>query len=154
MSKLKRKKKIHIAIMKKSWGLTPKILTGEKTIESRWYKIRARPWDKISPGDDIYFKDAGGLVRVKARAGKVLQFANLTPSKIKSLLKRYNRSNGLGIDGEEFDKYFSLLKDKNYAIIIFLEDIKKIRSFQINKKRFGAMSSWITVGSLKEVKKK
>lgn len=30
----------HVAIMKKSWGLTRKILSGEKTIESRWYRFR------------------------------------------------------------------------------------------------------------------
>jgi len=28
----------HIAIMKKSWRLTEKILAGEKTLETRWYK--------------------------------------------------------------------------------------------------------------------
>ena len=27
----------HVAIMKKSWGLTDKILSGQKKIESRWY---------------------------------------------------------------------------------------------------------------------
>lgn len=28
----------HVAIMRKSWGLTDKILSGQKKIESRWYK--------------------------------------------------------------------------------------------------------------------
>jgi len=40
----------YIAIMKKSWGLLPKILTGEKKIESRWYNNRYSPWDKIKKG--------------------------------------------------------------------------------------------------------
>ncbi|HII29434.1 TPA: hypothetical protein HA317_00010 [Candidatus Woesearchaeota archaeon] len=42
----------HIAIMKKSWGLTRKILTGEKRIESRWYKSRCPPWDKNRYAED------------------------------------------------------------------------------------------------------
>jgi len=42
----------HVAIMKRSWGLIPKILSGEKTIESRWYKKRIPPWNRISKGKD------------------------------------------------------------------------------------------------------
>ena len=47
----------HVAIMKKSWGLVEKILAGEKTVESRWYKSKCVPWDRIKPKDIIYFKD-------------------------------------------------------------------------------------------------
>jgi len=46
----------HIAIMRKSWGLAEKILTGEKTIESRWYETRRAPWGKIKKGDIVYLK--------------------------------------------------------------------------------------------------
>ncbi len=37
----------HVAVMKKSWGLVPKILAGEKICESRWYKSKRPPWDII-----------------------------------------------------------------------------------------------------------
>ena len=69
----------HVAIMKKQWGLTEKVLTGEKTVESRWYKTKHTPWDKIKAGDSLYFKDSGEPVIVKAKVAKVLQFANLGP---------------------------------------------------------------------------
>ena len=36
----------HLAIMKKSWKLLPKILKGEKKIEARWYVSRVCPWNK------------------------------------------------------------------------------------------------------------
>jgi len=64
----------HIAIMKKSWGLLPKILSGEKTCESRWYKFKRDPWDKVKEGDTLWFKDSGEPVSVKARVRKVSQF--------------------------------------------------------------------------------
>ena len=35
----------HLAIMKKEWKLTEKIITGEKRIESRWYKDKYPPWN-------------------------------------------------------------------------------------------------------------
>jgi len=40
--------RVHVAIMRKGWGLTGKILTGEKTIESRWYMNRYRPWGAMA----------------------------------------------------------------------------------------------------------
>jgi hypothetical protein len=46
----------HIAIMQKSWGLTEKIVTGQKAIESRWYKGKYAPWGRSFSGDTIYFK--------------------------------------------------------------------------------------------------
>lgn len=49
----------HVAIMKPSWKLIPKILSGEKTIESRWYQTRRAPWNGIAAGDVVYFKDSG-----------------------------------------------------------------------------------------------
>lgn len=38
----------HLAILKKSWPLIPKILNKQKTIESRWYKVKCAPWNKIN----------------------------------------------------------------------------------------------------------
>jgi ASC-1-like (ASCH) protein len=85
----------HLAIMRKSWGFLPKILRGEKTIESRWYKHKHVPWDKITPGDVVYFKNSGEPVSVKAVVSRVLQFANLTPQRVKELLDEYGEQDGI-----------------------------------------------------------
>jgi len=71
----------HLAIMKKSWGLTDKILSGRKKIESRWYSARRAPWDRIKKGEIVYFKDSGGPVRTRTEVDKVMQFENLTSQK-------------------------------------------------------------------------
>lgn len=62
----------HVAIMKKSWNLTAKILSGEKKIESRWYLTRRKPWDCIKKGEVIYFKNSGESVNLKAIVKKVI----------------------------------------------------------------------------------
>ena len=67
----------HIAIMKKEWKLTQKILSGEKKIESRWYSNRSAPWGKIKAGETVYFKDSGEPVSIKAEVVKVLEFSDL-----------------------------------------------------------------------------
>jgi len=146
-------KRIHIAIMRKSWGLTEKILTGEKTIESRWYKNKARPWDQIEEGDEIYFKNTGEPVKIKATVAKVLQFENLSPNKVREILMKYGPDDGIGVEESDLEKYFSLFKDKRYCILVFLKNPQQIEPFEINKKGFGAMAAWITVDKLEEILK-
>jgi len=73
----------HLVIMRKSWGLTEKIITGEKKIESRWYKVKYKPWDNIKKGENIFFKNSGEQVIIKAQVKKVIQFSDLTPIRIK-----------------------------------------------------------------------
>ncbi len=97
----------HVAIMKKSWGLTQKILSGEKNIESRWYKAKCAPWDRIKPGDMVYFKDSGESVTLKAQVHKFLQFSDLTPQKVQEILNQYGKEDGIDtIDLPEFFKLF------------------------------------------------
>jgi hypothetical protein len=139
----------HVAIMKKSWGLTQKILSGEKKIESRWYTSRVAPWDRIKPGDMVYFKDSGESVSLKAQVHNVLQFSDLTPRKIQEILSQYGKDDG--IDSADIPKYFEMFKDKRYCILIFLKNPEVVQPFHINKKGFGAMSAWITVEDIREI---
>jgi len=140
----------HVAIMKKSWGLTQKILSGEKKIESRWYKAKCSPWDRIQPGDMVYFKDSGEPVTIKAEAHKVLQFSDLTPQKVKNILDKYGKDDG--IDTVDIPKFFEMFRNKNYCILIFLKNLQSIQPFNINKKGFGAMSAWITINNVDDIK--
>ncbi|MCP6718197.1 MAG: hypothetical protein KJI70_01440 [Patescibacteria group bacterium] len=140
----------HLAIMKKSWGLLPKILTGEKTIESRWYKTKYRPWDNIQTRDVVYFKDSGKLVSVKTEVRKVIQFSNLIPEKVKEILEKYGENDGLGID--DIPRFFEMFKNKKYCILVFLKNPKKIKPFRINKKGYGTMSAWIVVNDISQIK--
>ena len=141
----------HVSIMKKSWGLTEKILTGEKTVESRWYKAKYAPWDKIKPGDTVYFKDSGEPVSVRAEVVKVLQFDNLTAEKIEQILSEYGKAD-LGTKHilPEIREYVS---GKNYCILVFFNNVEKIEPFDIDKTGFGAMSAWITVDNINQLKK-
>jgi len=141
----------HVAIMRKSWGLTQKILKGKKKIESRWYKSKYRPWDNIKVGDIVYFKDSGEPVSIRAKVKKVLQFSSLTPGKVQSILKKYGRDDG--INENEIPTYYKMFKNKNYCLLIFLKDVQKIKPFEIDKKGFGAMAAWITVGNINSIKK-
>lgn len=126
-------------------------MNGQKKIESRWYSTRRAPWDKIKAGETIYFKDSGEPVTIKARVAKVLQFADLTPKKVKKILDKYGRDDG--IEKEKIPEFFARFKNKKYCLLIFLKNPIKIKPFEIDKTGFGAMSAWITIDDIKKIKK-
>ena len=139
----------HVAIMRKSWGLTSKILSGEKKIESRWYKFKHLPWDRIKPGETIYFKDSGDPVSLKAEVEKIQQFSGLTPLKVKEILDQWGQDDG--IEKEKIPEFFELFKDKRYCLLIFLKNPEKVKSFEIDKTGFGMMSAWLTVDNIDKI---
>ena len=162
----------HVAILRKDWGFLEKILSGNllshpptpkasdghskasarqrKTIESRWYKNKYRPWDAIKKEDVIYFKNSGELICIKATVKKVIQYSQLNPIRIKQILSTYGRN--IGIEKNDMPKFYKILAHKKYCILIFLKNPQKIKPFQINKKGFGAMASWIVIENVNNIK--
>ena len=139
--------------MKKEWGLIPKILSGEKRLESRWYANKFRPWNKIDEGDTVYFKNSGEPVTVKAQVSKVVQVSDLTPNKVRKLLWNYTKDDGLGIDDEKLEEFYERFKNKKYAMFIYLKQAEPIEPFEIDKAGFGAMSAWVTIESIETIKR-
>ncbi|MFH1649544.1 MAG: ASCH domain-containing protein [Candidatus Woesearchaeota archaeon] len=137
----------HLAIMKKAWKLTGKILTGQKTIESRWYVTRRAPWNIIQEGEKVYFKDSGEPVTIVAEVEKVLQFSELTPRKVRRILEEYGPGDGIAIN--DLDKYYNMFKDKRYCILVFLRKPRKVEPFKIDKSGFGNMAAWICVDDIR-----
>jgi len=133
----------HIAFMRKSWGLTEKIATGQKTIESRWYNIKYAPWGTISPGDSIYFKESGEPIRLRAKVAKILTYTNLIPQQVWALLEEYGKD--CGIEPDQIPAYYARFQHKRYAIFLFLKNPQRIIPFEINKAGFGKKASWISV---------
>jgi len=140
----------HIAIMKKSWKLTPKILSGDKKIESRWYKFKHQPWNNVRKGEVVYFKDSGEPISIKAEVDKVLQFSDLTPIKVMEILKKYGNVDGINI--KDIKKFYERFKNKSYCILVFLKNPKSVEPFEINKKGFGIMSAWLCVNDINKLK--
>ena len=140
----------HVAIMKKSRGLTQKILTGQKKIESRWYKLNYSHWGKIKKGEVVYFKDSGSPVSIKVDVEKIISFSNLKPEKVKQILDEYGNDDG--IEKGKIPDFFELFKDKKYCLLIFLKNPEKIKPFEIDKTGFGMMSAWLTVDNIDKMR--
>lgn len=138
----------HLAILSKERKLLAKILSGEKTIESRWYKFPKTPYQKISAGDIIYFKESGAPVTAKAGVSKVLFFAALNQEKIIQILTEYGKQ--ICIPLSSADRHIG----KNYCTLIFLKEVEAIPPFQINKSGYGNMTAWITIEDIERIKRK
>ncbi|MCK5322189.1 MAG: hypothetical protein KAJ47_02910 [Candidatus Aenigmarchaeota archaeon] len=142
----------HLAILNKSEKDWLKLIVdGRKTIESRWYKCRCAPWDKIKAGESIFFKNSGLPVTVQAKVSKVLQMDNLNLGRVQEIYSKYGRQ--IGLDEEEIDQAINNKGDKKYCILVFLEKVKEIPPFSINKSGFGLMSAWISTESIAQIKR-
>ena len=138
----------HVAIMNKKWRLIEKILSGEKTIESRWYKARFAPWGRIKSGDTVYFKNSGEKVIAKASVKKVLQFDNLTLAKVKRIIKEYGK--GICLQNKNVSEWVA---GKKYCILIFLEKPQRLaRPFAINKSGFGNAAAWLCTDEIERIR--
>ena len=141
----------HVAIMKKLWGLTEKILSGDKKIESRWYMMRCAPWDRIKVGESVYFKNSGEPVTIKTTVAKILQFKELTPKKVKEILGKFGPDDGIEV--KDVPKFYERFKDKKYCLLVFIKNPVRIKPFEIDKTGFGMMSAWLTVKKIAQIKK-
>ncbi len=139
----------HVAILYKKGALLNKILSGEKTIESRWYSSKYPPWNRIKANDLIYLKDSGGPVRGKVMVEKVLQF-NLTQEKSEELFHKYRKQ--ICLNETDIAKFLAWTKSKKYCILLFLKNPQAIEPFQIDKTGFGNACAWMIVGDINKVK--
>ena len=141
----------HIAIMKPAWKLIPKILSGQKTIESRWYKNKSAPWDNISVGDTVWFKDSGKPVTARATVSNVIQLDDVSGTKLRALAKKYGDCPGICFVSDK-EKIFAWVSTKRYTILIFLKDAKPVKPFCISKQGFGNACAWMVVNNINDVK--
>lgn len=136
----------HLAILAKKRNLLSKIISGEKTIESRWYKFRKPPFNCISAGDSVYFKDSGEPVTAKATVQKVLFYDNLDKTIFNNIISDYGKQICIS------DSFWDNVKDKRFVTLIFLENVQKIAPFDVDKTGFGMMAAWITIDNIGKIK--
>ncbi|GAI98948.1 unnamed protein product [marine sediment metagenome] len=140
----------HVAIMKKSWGLIPKILNRTKVAESRWYKSRIAPWNRIKKGHNLYFKNSGESVIVKTRVNKVIQYQVSNNREALEIMKKHAEKD-LGFKKIPTE-VLNYIQNKNYAIFIYFDSVKEIKPFNVDKTGFGSMAAWITINNINKIK--
>jgi len=106
--------KNHLAIFKGKAGEL--ILSGKKTIESRFSRVKLPPFGIVSSGDLVYIKPSGKDIIGQFRVKKVIFFDNLDADDLSDLKKRYGKS--LAVSEEYWEKN----RNSRYATLIFIGD--------------------------------
>ncbi len=96
------------------------ILKKEKTIETRFTKVKCPPFQKVQEGDVILLKQSGGLVVGEMVAAKVAYFSNITPEKMEEL-KKYSSEICAGYEPNFWEKR----KNARYISFIHIASVKK-----------------------------
>lgn len=64
--------------------------------------------------------------------------------------KEYGAQDGL--TPENTPHYYELFRDKRYCLLVFLENVREVGPFHVDKTGFGAMAAWITLPSVEHIK--
>jgi ASC-1-like (ASCH) protein len=124
----------HLIILKKPYLDT--ILSGKKTVESRFMKAKCSPFGKVEAGDKLFLKISSGPVCATAVVARVKNFENLTPEKITAIKKQYNH---LICGG---DDYWQSKIDSICGFLLLLKNVREISPLYIDKKDWRA---WVVL---------
>lgn len=131
----------HVALMKKSWMMIPKMLSGEKTIESRWYQSKQDPFNKTSPGDTIYFQNAREPVTAKANVVRVEQFTFDNDDEALDVAKKFGERIGL----PDILPEYIMNKHPRYAVLMWVSDATVVEPFEIDRTGYPIGSGWFCI---------
>lgn len=113
----------HIAILRQPFY--DLILSGEKTIESRWSMNKIAPYGKVSVGDTLLLKETGKDVTAQAQIARV-EYFELTPEIVETIRLKYGKQIGM----QYFTNYNEIL-NKKYCTLIWLKDVKQIPTMKV-----------------------
>jgi len=97
-----------------------RVLSGEKTVESRFLRVRAAPFDRVAPGDLLLLKQVGGPIVAAATAAAVRQFADLTPAHVLELTEAFRDELQLNAD------FAAHAQAARYAVLVWLANVRRL----------------------------
>lgn len=115
----------HLAVFRQPY--LDKILSGEKTIESRFSRSRSVPFEKIQTGNIILLKETAGPICAIAVAASIRSFGPLGSGEAEHIMEVYQAA-------LQLDHDFRTAKQNSlYATLITLKDVFPIKPIQIRK---------------------
>jgi predicted transcriptional regulator len=113
----------HLAIMKPA--TIQAILSGHKTIESRFSQARIAPFGVISPGDLVYMKEPGGEIIGQFRVKKVYSYQGLTTEDIDQIIAIYGPLINSG-EASEDKAYWKAKRTSRYGTLVFISGVERL----------------------------
>lgn len=115
----------HIVILRQPYFNM--VVSGEKTIESRFSMHKVAPYGKVSIGDEILLKETGKDVTATAKV-KDVKYYKLTPEIVEEIRIQYGKQIGT----DRFEDWESSLQ-KRYCSLIWLTNVKQIEPIKVER---------------------
>lgn len=128
---------LHLAIF--SPGSIEKIFNGQKSIESRFSKVKCQPFGLVSKGDIILMKKSGGQILGYFIAGKVKYFEKASKKVVKQVFEDFKHE--LAVSNE----FISNKIDSKFITLIWITKPARFRVPISVKKR--NMLGWVCLGT-------
>jgi hypothetical protein len=116
----------HLAIVREPY--LSKILSGQKTIESRFSKRGIPPFDSVSAGDTVLLKKPGGPVVAHAFVRGVICLKATRQEQIASLVKRFTSALRLS------DDFLASRRDCMFCTLIELTNVTTVHPYSVGKR--------------------
>ncbi|MFC1721392.1 hypothetical protein ACFL0Z_00575 [Patescibacteria group bacterium] len=131
----------HLAVFSK--GGIELILSGHKTIESRFSKFKFAPYKKVKSGDIVFMKESGGKVKGKFKVGKVVFLEDLNKQKLQNIKDRY--SDRLQVP----ESFWKRKQQAKYATLIFVKEAESLANPLVLEKH--DRRSWVVLADVKGI---
>lgn len=113
----------HLAILHRS--VIDSILSGTKTIETRFSEKKIAPFGAISVGDLVFMKEPGGDIIGQFRVKKVFSYEGLTEKDIEKIFQDFGKEISWE-NQEEEAAFFEQKKSSKYGTLIFIGESERL----------------------------
>ncbi len=138
----------HVVYLEYKANEMEKIIKKEKNMIIRGAAGRKLPYGRVDAGDILYFINNNGEGEVKAKAVVKSVFNSEKMTKEQSINLVEKNQKNLQLNNQQFKHWAG----KRYIVLIELEKIETIESFDIDKSNYGNMDDWLLVEEIKNVK--
>lgn len=122
----------HLAILTKE-GIQ-RILSGQKTVETRFSRHKIPPFNAVHTGDIVYIKEAGKDIIGQFTVKSVISFEALEEKDWQFIKSSYKEQLSLG--SEDLDsKFFQTHQAANFGTIIFISKVEQLITSPITFKK-------------------
>lgn len=100
------------------------IVSGKKTIESRWANKKIAPFGKLEVGDELIIKKSGEQIYFKSHV-EAFEYYLLSPDIAEKIKKKYGKQIGI-------DKFadWEAAKNKKYLTLVWLGKVERLEGFK------------------------
>jgi len=126
-----------------------KLIDGSKTMIIRGAAGRKLPYGRVNVNDVLFFirNNGEGLIKAKTIVKGVYNSEKLGKAESEKLVK--NNQPKLQLSDAQFKRWAG----KRYLVLVEMNKIKEIDSFEIDRSNYGNMDDWLPVENIHNVKK-